>query len=297
LNEVLIMIVDLRERILSSFGVLGPIGQEVQKWLGQIETAAGPRATAVKVFLNGTWLGHPLHPVLTDVTLGAWSSAAVLDLADRGRGGELGRGADVLVAVGCAGGAAAAASGLADWQDQAGTELDVGIGHAIINTSALLLFSTSLALRLKGSRGPAIGLSLLGLGAAGIGGYLGGHLVFRLGTAVNRNAFTSGPKAWRAVADETDVVEGARIRKQVGNNQVLISRLGGEFCAVSAVCSHAGGPLDELPIENAQLHCPWHGSRFDLRTGRVIHGPATAALPVFDVRTKDGKVEIRRPPV
>jgi nitrite reductase/ring-hydroxylating ferredoxin subunit len=235
--------------------------------------------------------------VLTDVAIGSWTSATLLDLADGGRGGDLGRGADVLVALGCAGGAAAAASGLADWQDQEGTERDVGMAHAILNTSALILFSTSLALRFKGSRGPAIALSVLGLGATGIGGYLGGHLVFRLGTSVNRNAFTSGPKAWRAVTDEADVVEGARIRKQVGNNQVLISRLGGEFCAVSAICSHAGGPLDELPIENGQLHCPWHGSRFDLRSGRVIQGPATAALPVFDVRTKDGKVEIRRPPV
>jgi nitrite reductase/ring-hydroxylating ferredoxin subunit len=290
------MIVDLRERILSSFGFLGPLARAVQKCLGQVEAAGGPRATDLKLFLNGTWLGHPLHPALTDVATGAWSSAAVLDLADGGRGGDLGHGADVLVALGCAAGVAAAASGLADWQDQEGGERDVGIAHAIINTSALILFSTSLALRLKGSRGPAIGLSMLGLGAAGTGAYLGGHLVFRLGTVVNRNAFTSGPKAWRAVADEDEVVEGAQLRKQVGNNQILLSRLGGEFCAVSAICSHAGGPLDELPIEDGQLHCPWHGSRFDLRSGRVAHGPATAALPIFEVRTKEGKVEIRRPP-
>lgn len=290
------MIVDLRERILSSFGFLAPLAQAVQKWLGQIEAAGGGRAADLKVFLNGTWLGHPLHPALTDVVIGAWTSAAVLDLADGGRGGDLGRGADALVALGCAGGVAAAASGLADWQDQEGTERDVGAAHAIINTSALILFATSLALRLKGSRGPAIGLSVLGLGAAATGAYLGGDLVFRLGTTVNRNAFTSGPKAWRAVAEEDEVAEGARVRKQVGNNQVLLSRLGGEFCAVSAVCSHAGGPLDELPIEDGQLHCPWHGSSFDLRSGRVTHGPATAALPVFEVRTREGKVEIRRPP-
>jgi nitrite reductase/ring-hydroxylating ferredoxin subunit len=290
------MIVDLRERILNNLGFLGPLGKAVQKWLGQVESASGPRGSEVKDFLNGTWLGHPLHPALTDVALGAWMSSTLLDLADGGRGGELGHGADLLLALGCASGVGAAASGLADWQDQEGAERDMGTAHAIINSTALLLFSTSLALRLRGSRAAAVGLSLLGLGAAGTGAYLGGHLVFRLGTVVNRNAFTSGPKAWRAVADEEEVVEGARVRKQVGNNQVLLTRLDGEFCAVSAVCSHAGGPLDELPIEGGQVHCPWHGSSFAVRSGRVTHGPATAAIPAFEVRTKDGRVEIRRAP-
>jgi nitrite reductase/ring-hydroxylating ferredoxin subunit len=291
------MTVDLLDRIVHKLGFLGPVGEAVQKWLGKIEVAGGPRAAALKGFLNGTWLGHPIHPALTNLPIGAWTGATLLDLADGGRGGDMGRGADLMVALGCAGGVAAAVSGLADWQDQEGKERDLGTAHAIINTSALVLFATSLALRLRGSRGPAIGLSLLGMGAAGTGAYIGGDLVFRLGTAVNRNAFTSGPKAWRAVADEDEVAEGARVRKQVGNNQVLLTRLGGEFCAVSATCSHAGGPLDELPLEDGQLHCPWHGSRFELRSGRVAHGPATAPIPVFDIRIREGKVEIRRPQV
>jgi nitrite reductase/ring-hydroxylating ferredoxin subunit len=112
---------------------------------------------------------------------------------------------------------------------------------------------------------------------------------------VNGNAFSEGPSKWSEAAEEDEVVEGAFVHKQVGHNQVLLTRLGGEICAVSAICSHAGGPLDELPIEDGQLHCPWHGSRFDLRTGQVIHGPATAAIPVFETRTREGKVEIRRP--
>jgi nitrite reductase/ring-hydroxylating ferredoxin subunit len=287
------MIAELRERILNSFGFLGPLGKAVQRWLAQIEAAGGPGASELKVFLNGTWFGHPLHPALTNVALGAWSGSALLDLADGVSGSELGHAADLLVALGCVGGVGAAVSGLADWQDQEGRERDVGTAHAIVNTSALLLFSTSLALRLRGSRGSAFGLSLLGMGAAGAGAYLGGHLVFRLGTAVNRNAFTSGPKSWLAVADEAEVVEGALVRKQAGNNQVLLTRLDAEFCAVSAVCSHAGGLLDELPIEAGQLHYPRHGSSFALRSGRVTHGPATAAIPTFDVRTREGKVEIR----
>ena len=288
------MTADVLDRIIQKLTFLGPLGDTVHKWLGRLLAGDSPTALA-KEFLNGSWLGHPLHPALTDVPIGAWMGASLLDVADGGRGGGIGRGADIMVAVGCAGGVAAVVSGLADWQDNYGKEREMGAAHGLINTGALALYSTSLALRIKGARGPAIGLSLLGLGAVLTGAYIGGDMVFRLGSQVNRNAFSEGPSKWSAAAEEDEVVEGAFVHKQVGHNQVLLTRLGGEICAVSAICSHAGGPLDELPIEDGQLHCPWHGSRFDLRTGQVSHGPATAAIPVFETRTREGKVEIRRP--
>ncbi|HVB13628.1 MAG TPA: Rieske 2Fe-2S domain-containing protein [Candidatus Dormibacteraeota bacterium] len=283
------------DRIIDKLSFLGPWGEVLHNWLAKLGTISGPRAGPAKDFLNGTWLGHPIHPPLTDVPIGAWMGASVLDLADGGQGGGLGKGADVLVALGCAGAVAAAMTGLADWQDQYGRGRDLGTAHALINTGALALCSASLVLRLKGARGPAIGLSLLGLGAAATGGFVGGDMVFRMGVQVNRNAFSSGPKKWTAVAAEDEVVEGTFIRKQVGNSQVLLTRLNGEICAASAICSHAGGSLDELPLEGGQLHCPWHGSQFELRTGQVVHGPATVAIPVFDTRTNEGQVEIRVP--
>ena len=289
------MTVDALDRIIQKLSFLGPLGEIVHQWLAKLGAVGGSRAGQAKDLLNGTWLGHPLHPALTDVPIGAWMGASLLDLADRGEGGGLGRGADALVALGCAGAVGAAATGIADWQDQYGKQRDLGTAHALINTAALALFSTSLALRLRGARGPAIGLSLLGLGTAVTGAYVGGDMVFRMGIQVNRNAFSSGPKKWSEAADEEQVVEGSFIRKQVGKNQVLLTRVNGEIFAAGAICSHVGGPLDELPIEDGQLHCPWHGSRFDLRSGHVTHGPATAANPVFETRTREGKVEIRRP--
>lgn len=289
------MTVDALDRITGRLGFLGPLGQVVHEWLARLVADGGQPVERAKDLLNGTWLGHPLHPPLTDVPLGAWMGASLLDLADAGSGGQFGRAADVLIAVGCAGGLAAAATGLADWQDQVGKDRDLGTAHALLNSTALGLCSTSLALRLRGARGPAIGLSLLGLGAAMTGAYLGGDLVFRLGVQVNRNAFSEGPSKWREVAEESEVVEGSFIRKQAGSNRVLLTRMEGEICAASAICSHSGGPLDELPLEDGQLHCPWHGSRFELGSGKVTHGPATVAIPVFETRVRAGKVEIRRP--
>ncbi|HUY57355.1 MAG TPA: Rieske (2Fe-2S) protein [Candidatus Micrarchaeaceae archaeon] len=288
------MIADVLDRLIQKLTFLGPLGELLHRWLAQLGASSGSAAAPAKDILNGTWLGHPVHPVLTDVPIGAWLGASLLDLAGRGPDAGTKRAADALMALGCVAGVGAAVTGLADWQDQVGQSRDLGTAHALINTSALALCFSSLALRIRGSRGPAIRLSLLGLGLASAGAYLGGDMVYRLGMQVNHNAFTSGPKKWTAVADESEVVEGQFVRKQVGKNQVLLTRLHQQICAASATCSHAGGPLDELPLEDGRLHCPWHGSQFELLSGYVAHGPATMANPVFETRTREGKVEIRR---
>jgi nitrite reductase/ring-hydroxylating ferredoxin subunit/uncharacterized membrane protein len=282
------------DRIVARMSWLEPLGESAHQRVEKLLSAGGPRADAAKQLLNGVWLEHPLHPALTDIPIGAWSAAVILDLADGAAGGDFGHGADLVLGIGCAGGVAAALSGLSDWQDRSGHERDLASAHGLLNSGALLLMSASLALRLRGSRRPAVGLSMLGLGLATAGAYLGGDLVYRLGVQVSRNAFSAGPSKWREVAGENEVVEGSFIRKQVGSNRVLLTRLEGEICAASAVCSHAGGPLDELELEDGQLHCPWHGSRFTLGTGLVSHGPATVPIPVFETRVTEGKVEIRR---
>ncbi|MGH7610842.1 MAG: Rieske 2Fe-2S domain-containing protein [Candidatus Dormibacteria bacterium] len=287
----------LVDRIVARAGFLDPLGSLVQSWVGKGIKAGGPAADYTKQFLNGSWLGHPLHPALTAVPLGSWIGSSLLDVADAGQGGGLGQAADVLLGAGCVAGTATALTGLADWQDSYGHERDVGLTHALVNSAALLLSTTSLGLRLAGRRRPAVKLSLLALGLAGSGGYLGGELVFRFGQQVNRNAFTEGPDKWQEVAPDAEIEEGVFLRKQVGNNKVLLTRVQGTICAASAVCPHAGGPLDELPLEDGELRCPWHGSHFDIRTGRVTHGPATSPNVVFQTRVREGKVELRRPPL
>ncbi len=290
------MITTLIDRVLDRLTFLDPLAEAIQSRIGGRLAAAGPPARRAKDLLNGTWLGHPLHPALTDLPLGAWSGAAALDLLSGGEATPLGRGADVLIGLGCAGGAAAAVTGIADWQDSHGLERRTGLAHGLLNTGALACFAGSFLLRLAGARRPALLLSTAGFGAAMSAGYLGGDLIFRQGAQVNRNAWVSGPRRWTAVAEEADVPEGGLVRREARGVPVLLTRRGAALSAVAAVCPHAGGPLQEGSLDAEVVTCPWHGSAFDTADGRVVHGPACVALPVYEVRVVDGKVEVRAAP-
>ncbi|HVD02674.1 MAG TPA: Rieske 2Fe-2S domain-containing protein [Candidatus Dormibacteraeota bacterium] len=285
------------EQILERLGFLDPVADSLQKLVGRGLAAGGPAADQVKDLLNGRMLGHPLHPALTDLPIGAWSCSTLLDVADRGRGGELGRAADLLIGAGCLSGLAAAASGVADWQDSYGPERRMGLAHALLNTAALSLFGTSLLMRLGGFRRQARPLSLGAFLLAVTGAFLGGELVFRLGTQVNRNAWIGGPTEWTEIASSEELEPGTLLQRHRAGADILLARVGGKVCAVAAVCSHAGGPLQEGEVRGGEVICPWHGSRFDLRSGDVTHGPASVALPTFESRTTpDGKVEVRKSP-
>lgn len=141
-------------------------------------------AGAAKDLLTGSWLGHPLHPMLTDVPIGVWTSSLLLDVIG-GRGGQ--QAADRLIAFGIAAALPTAASGIADWDDTRVTERRVGLVHAAANTSALALFSASLVARRRGRRQRGVLYSVAGAGALAVGGYLGGHLSYSLGVGVRRN--------------------------------------------------------------------------------------------------------------
>jgi uncharacterized membrane protein len=137
---------------------------------------------ALKAALRGDWMGHALHPLLTDTVIGTWTSALLLDLT----GGE---GADRLVAAGIVCAVPTALSGTADWSDA--EERDpgarrVGALHAVANVAALGLQIRSLSARRRGARGRGITLSLAANGLLGASGYLGGHLSYAQGVGVGR---------------------------------------------------------------------------------------------------------------
>jgi uncharacterized membrane protein len=137
---------------------------------------AAIRDSHLSGLLSGRWLGHALHPLLTDVPIGAWTSSLILDFAG---GPSAESAADLLVGVGVAAVAPTALSGWSDWSETLTPEQRrVGLVHAAANITAASMFSASLLRRREGRRGVAKLLSVAGASALGVGGYLGGHLSY-----------------------------------------------------------------------------------------------------------------------
>jgi nitrite reductase/ring-hydroxylating ferredoxin subunit/uncharacterized membrane protein len=250
----------------------------------------------LKDALSGTWMGHALHPLLTDVVIGSWTSATVLDLIG---GEETARAAEHLIGIGIVAYGPTALTGWSDWADSESVDADVrrvGLVHETVNGIAFGLYAASLASRRRGRRGLGVALALAGAGVMGAGGHLGGHLAFRLGVGVDQTVFDPGPEEWTQAlpVDELDGSKPASV--QVGDTPVLLVRDGDEVLALHDRCSHRGCSLADGDVEDGAIACPCHGSRFDLRSGAILQGPATAPQPVLEARTRAGRVEVRRVP-
>ncbi|MCU1485565.1 MAG: Rieske (2Fe-2S) protein [Actinomycetia bacterium] len=264
--------------------------------LAPLDRVGEPVAVAVRAavphggtkdLLSGTWLGHPLHPVLTSVPIGAWVTAGILDLVGSPA-------ADGAIAVGLAAVPATAAAGLADWSDLQGETQRVGVVHGAANVTASLLYLLSLRARRRGHRGRGRALGFLGLAAVGAGGFLGGHLTFRRGVGVDHTFDRSGPDDWTDVAGSDELADGSSFVARAGDDDVLLVRRGAHVDAISDRCTHLSGPLHDGRVEDGCVTCPWHQSTFRLDDGSVVHGPATAPQPRYEVREADGRLLVRR---
>lgn len=249
------------------------------------------RAKGIKNALSGSWLGHQLHPLLTDLPIGAWGAAVALDLT---AGEEGAAAAQRLVGLGLLASAPTALSGASDWSDTIGADRRVGLVHAGANAAASVLQASSWVVRRRGHRGAGIVLSILGLGLTLSSAYLGGHLSFVRGIGVNHTAFQKQTRAWTDVAADADIVDGSMTRVEVDGVPVLLTRQHGRLHAISAVCTHAGGPLDEGSLDaDGCVTCPWHGSRFRTEDGTVERGPASVPQPLWNVDVDDGRIRVR----
>lgn len=269
-----------------------PLGDRAQPLLARILHAPGRRP--VKDLLNGTWLGHPVHPMVTDVPVGAMAMAALLDLT--GHDGA----ADLAVASGFAGMLASAATGVADSVDSYGRQRRLATVHATLMAGSAAAYAASLLLRLGPRAGRPLArlLGLAGYGALSAGAYVGGELVFRTGNQVDRHAFDGTSTKWRPL-DVAEVAAGTLVRAKAGPDTLVLYRTaeGDPIHALHAVCAHEGGPLDKGTIVDGCVECPWHQSRFDLETGQVRQGPAVYDQPRFEIRAAEGGgLEARRMP-
>lgn len=270
---------------------LDALAMPLQRTLVQFTSLPGGQRT--KDWLNGTWLGHPLHPALTDVPMGAWTAAAIFD-AMRAMGvKKLDRAAEAAIGVGIAGAAVSALSGLADWTDTPTSQRRVGFVHAGLNTLALGLQIASLVCRRRKIRGARV-LSTLGYGVVLMAGYLGGTLVFRQGTQVSRTAYDRGPRSFTPALAEADLAPDKPTRAVVDGAAVMLVKHDGEVFALDDTCSHAGCPLSKGRLEGDAIVCACHGSTYRLRDGAVIHGPSPFTQPSFDVLIDAGQIAVRR---
>jgi len=284
------------DRFVRGQGWLDAWAEPLQNAVGWCYQALGRPGLLLKDLAHGTKpLGHPLHPALTAVPLGAWTTMVAADLLALYTRVIPPVAGDIALAVGIAGAVAAAVAGYTDFHDTYGQERRAAVLHGLLMTLLLVVMVVSLAMRLAapGTRGIAVGISFVAWLLALFGGYLGGHLTFRYGTMVNRNAFLAFPEEFERVGSSTDFEEGRMKKVELGGAPILVVRRHGKVFAISNVCSHAGGPLDEGSLEGDTVTCPWHGSRFCVLDGRVEGGPATFRQPAFVVREREGTVELR----
>ena len=249
-----------------------------------------PQESARKDLLSGTWLGRPLHPMLTDVVIGVWKSASVLDIVG-GKRAE--RAADQLVLTGNVAALPTIAAGLSDWAELWGAQQRVGSIHALGNATALSVQTLSFMARRSGKRKKARLLSLTAMAIAGASAYLGGNLSFVKGVGVNQTAFEQWPQEWTPVIAEEDLVEDTLTPARADGVRIMLYKKSEQLYALSDRCSHRGCPLHLGQVNDLMLECSCHGSIFRLSDGGVVRGPATMPAPTYEVRCQDGKVEVR----
>jgi nitrite reductase/ring-hydroxylating ferredoxin subunit/uncharacterized membrane protein len=273
------------ERILEAQGAWAdPLG----KLFVAIFSALYKPVPAIKDFLNGVWLGHPLHPAITDVPIGAYVVALALDLSGQRAAATAAIGVGIVFML------LAALAGYADYIDLEGKTQRFGTIHSSLMLVALVFYLISFVMRLGAVPSPAeVWLSVLGFVIVITSAYVGGELVYNMGTQVDRHAWRGGGTKWAAL-DVTEIPADKPVKAKAGAQTLVVVRRGNTLNALHDVCAHQGCSLSEGKLVGEVIECGCHGSRFRLRDGLVVRGPAVFDQPHFEVREAEGKLEVRR---
>jgi nitrite reductase/ring-hydroxylating ferredoxin subunit/uncharacterized membrane protein len=249
------------------------------------------RMKPIHNFLNGKWLGHPLHALITDVPIGAFTVAIILDILDQRYA------ADVAIVLGVLTMLGAALAGFADYADTDGLARQRATVHSVVMIVALVIYVVSLLIRYGDpvDRSAAVITSVVAYLVLAVGAFIGGDVVYALGNMVDRHAWRSRSTKWAAVDAPAEFPEGVPTKAKMGAQTLLLVRQGETIMAMHETCAHAGGPLSEGRIVDGCIECPWHASRFELSTGHVRRGPAIYDQPHYEIRrTEAGGWEGRR---
>jgi nitrite reductase/ring-hydroxylating ferredoxin subunit/uncharacterized membrane protein len=255
-----------------------------------VKLGAPLQRPGIRDVLSGTPVGHPAHPVLVTVPIGAWTTASVLDLTFRNQ-----RAARVAVGFGVLSAIPTALTGFSDWLYTTGAERRIGLVHALTNDVALTLYSASWIARRR--KRNLRGAALAGVGALVLtaGGWLGGHLAYALGVGVDTTAFQAATEEWTDVLPESELpAVGETTQAEVAGIPLLVVRQADGIHVLADRCTHRGAPLSDGELQAGCIVCPWHDSAFDVQDGSVVRGPASRPQPVYEVRTIGGQLQVRR---
>jgi nitrite reductase/ring-hydroxylating ferredoxin subunit/uncharacterized membrane protein len=270
---------------------LDRIAEPLSRAVRSAYESAGPTGQQLKNALHGIWLGHPLHPVFTDVPIGAWTTALALDAASDNDPG-MQRAATFAMGVGLAGALGAAVTGLTDWSETQGQSRRTGLVHGLLNIAATSLVAAAFFQRRSDSHANGRALAWSGYALAVASAYLGGDLVYKRRIGVT-HADVELPEEFTPVAASSGLADNTMMRARAGDTDILLVRQHGRVCALVHACAHLGGPLSEGALKDGSVVCPWHGSEFALDDGRVLNGPSTHDQPCLVVRERDGRIEVK----
>jgi nitrite reductase/ring-hydroxylating ferredoxin subunit/uncharacterized membrane protein len=277
---------------------LSGFGDWLAKVLTAIYGALGRPGKLLQDFLNGSWLGHPLHAVLVDVVVGGYTMLIVLDLLGLVAHVDVEPAGIIILGLTTLAGLSAGLSGLTDFKDTAtGDERNVTVLHGTINLIAIALYVVAFVMRATGALDGSRYVAIIGYLIISVGAYIGGHVVFKYGYMVNHNAFAKGKRAkeFTAVLPAAELADAKPTKAMLGATALVLVRRGDVVHALKETCSHAGGPLSEGELEGDAIVCPWHASHFRLADGQVLDGPAGTRQVRYAARINAGQVEVQGP--
>jgi nitrite reductase/ring-hydroxylating ferredoxin subunit/uncharacterized membrane protein len=276
-------------------------GAWLAKLTNGIYKSLGYPGRLLQDLLNGSFLGHTTHGLLTDAAVGAVTALFVLDAVAVLFGAD-GSGFEtaslVVLGFGALSAWGAVFAGLTDHKDTApGDERNMATLHGLINLIATVGYTIAFLVRLGGGMGAARVISLIAFVLLASGAFIGGHLVYKYGVMVNHNAFSGGRRAkeFTPILPAAELPDGTPTKAALGPTNLVLVRRGDVVYALKATCTHAGGPLAEGTLNGDTITCPWHGSVFRLSDGAVRHGPAQTREIAYRARINEGQVEVQGP--
>jgi nitrite reductase/ring-hydroxylating ferredoxin subunit/uncharacterized membrane protein len=249
--------------------------------------------------------------MLVAFPLGLWIAGTIFDLLALAQNNTaLWAAGFYCVIAGCIGAVAAAVPGVLDWLlviPPQSSAKRTGLWHGSLNVLALILF-ISVAWRQGGPDNALDGftfvLMALGVIVIGISGWLGGTLVYRNQIGVDHRLAGAGKlqirtlSGWnQPVCNQSELSDGQMMLANIGSERVVVGRCAEGLYAFSNQCTHSGGPLADGALVGCTVQCPWHGSQFDIKTGRVVAGPAENGIRIYPAEVRNGEVYIKPPKI